>query len=100
MTPFYTNYSFHLKTIWPSNQETKNPASTVYGHWLKSIHQKAVDALAETKKRMSKYYDQGKQTPPELNPGDWVMLNAKNIRTKRPTKKLAPKYYGPFKISS
>ena len=26
------------------------------------------------------------------------MLNAKNIRTKRPTKKLAPKLYGPFKI--
>jgi len=26
------------------------------------------------------------------------MLNAKNIRTKRPSKKLAPKLYGPFKI--
>ena len=33
-----------------------------------------------------------------MNPGDWVLLNAKNIRTKRPTKKLAPKHYGPFKI--
>jgi len=26
------------------------------------------------------------------------MLNAKNMRTKRPSKKLAPKLYGPFKI--
>jgi len=26
------------------------------------------------------------------------MLNAKNIRTKHPSKKLAPKLYGPFKI--
>ena len=26
------------------------------------------------------------------------MLNAKNIRTKRPSKKLAPKLYGPFEI--
>ena len=27
------------------------------------------------------------------------MLNAKNIRTKRPTKKLAPKFYGPFQVT-
>jgi len=26
------------------------------------------------------------------------MLNAKNIRTKRPTKKLSPRMYGPFKV--
>ena len=33
---------------------------------------------------------------PSYEIGDLVMLNAKNIRTKRPTKKLAPKLYGPF----
>ena len=27
-----------------------------------------------------------------------VMLNAKNIRTKRPTKKLSPRMHGPFKV--
>ena len=27
-----------------------------------------------------------------------VMLNAKNIHTKRPSKKLSPKLYGPFKV--
>ena len=47
---------------------------------------------------MGKYYDQGKQDPPNMLIGDLVMLNGKNIRTKRPTKKLAPKFYGPFKI--
>ena len=26
------------------------------------------------------------------------MLNAKNIRTKHPTKKLSPRLYGPFKV--
>ena len=35
---------------------------------------------------------------PSYEIGDLVMLNAKNIRTKRPTKKLAPKIYGPFRI--
>ena len=96
--PFYANHSFHPKTMWPNEFETKNLASTVYGHWLKSVHQKTADTLEETKRRMGKYYDQGKQDPPTMNQGDLVMLNAKNIRTKRPTKKLRPKFYGPLKI--
>ena len=84
--------------IYRNDSETKNPAAKHYGHWLKSIHQKTADTLEETKRRMGKYYDQGKQNPPEIKPGDWVLLNAKHICTKRPTKKLAPKHYGPFKI--
>src|SRR5437660_1717623 len=47
---------------------------------------------------MSKYYDQSKQDPLNISIGDLVMLNTKNIRTKRLTKKLTPKFYGPFKI--
>src|SRR5205085_6646067 len=47
---------------------------------------------------MGKYYNQGKQDLPNMLIGDLVMLNAKNIRTKRPTKKLAPKFYGLFNI--
>src|SRR5437588_8585057 len=97
-TPFYANYGFHPKTIWPTEFETKNPSCSVYGHWLKSVHKKIANTLKETKRRMGKYYDQGKQNPPNMWIGDLVMLNAKNIHTKRPTKKLAPKFYGPFKI--
>jgi hypothetical protein len=44
-TPFYANYGFHPKNIWPSDFETKNPASSVYGHWLRSVHQKIKDTL-------------------------------------------------------
>ena len=47
---------------------------------------------------MSKYYDQKRKDGPQYQPGDLVRLNAKNIRTRRPTKKLAPKFYGPFKV--
>ena len=47
---------------------------------------------------MSKYYDQKTKQQPAITVGDLVMLNAKNIRTKRPTKKLSPKLYGPFTV--
>jgi len=45
-----------------------------------------------------KDYDNKGTEQPSIKVGDLVMLNAKNIRTKRPSKKLNPKLYRPFKI--
>ena len=47
---------------------------------------------------MAKYYDTKRKVGPNYHEGNLVRLNAKNIRTRRPSKKLAPKFYGPFKI--
>jgi len=47
---------------------------------------------------MKKYYDPKAMEQPIIEVGDLVMLHAKNIRTKRPSKKLSPKLYGPFKV--
>jgi len=47
---------------------------------------------------MGRYYDRKAKQQPDFKIGDMVMLNAKNICTKRPFKKLAAKLYGPFKI--
>ena len=47
---------------------------------------------------MKKYYDRKATKQPEIKVGDLVMLNPKNIRTKRPSKKLSPKLYGPFQV--
>ena len=47
---------------------------------------------------MSKYYDWKAKLQPDIKVGDLVMLNAKNIRTKRPTQKLSPKLHGRFKV--
>ena len=86
MTPFYVNYGYYPKTIWPNDQELKNPTSKIYGHWLKSIHIKAAKNLEEIKVQMSKYFEKGRQPMPQYNPGDWMILNAKNIHTKRLTR--------------
>ena len=65
---------------------------------MKEVHSRASKTLEDTWAAMSKYYDKGKMEHPSYEIGDLVMLNAKNIRTKRPTQKLAPKLYGPFRI--
>ena len=48
---------------------------------------------------MAKYSDRTKQDAPDYKVGDLVMLDARNIKTKHPTHKLAPKSYGPFPIT-
>jgi len=49
--------------------------------------------------RMGKYYNQKvANQEPQFMVGDWVMVNAKNIKTKRPSKKLDYKFRGKFEI--
>jgi len=47
---------------------------------------------------MKTYYDRKAKEQPSIEVGELLMLNAKNIRTKRPSKKLSTKLYGPFKV--
>ena len=54
--------------------------------------------LEQTRDRMAKYFDAKRQEPPGFKKGDKVMLDGRNLRTKRPSKKLDHKLYGPFKI--
>ena len=47
---------------------------------------------------MKKYFDRKAQDAPEIKVGDLVMLNAVNIRRKRPSAKLDHKSVGPFEV--
>jgi hypothetical protein len=44
---------------------------------------------------MSKYYNQHRQPQPDYEEGYEVLLNAKNIRSVQPMKRLVPKLYRP-----
>ena len=98
MTPFFANYGYHPQTEWLKEREAQNPVADMYGHWMKMIHQKARESLEKTREAMGRYYNQHARQQPDFKVGDLVMLNAKNIHTKRPSPKLAPRLYGPFKI--
>jgi len=98
MTPFFANYGFHPPTEWMKEREAHNPGATMYAHWMEDIHQQAKQTLENTRESMKKYYDRKVTEQPRIEVGDLVMLNGKNIRTKRPSKKLSPKLYSPFKV--
>jgi len=100
MMPFYTNYGFHPAAVDPPKEtdEPLNPASTVYGHWMKTVHEESRKGLEATQERMRRYTDPDRKEPPAYQVGDLVMLNGRNIRTRRPSKKLDHKNHGPFQI--
>ena len=47
---------------------------------------------------MKKQFDKKRRNPQELQEGENIWLEAKNIHSNRPSKKLDQKRYGPFKI--
>jgi len=98
MPPFFANYSFHPQTEWMKERKAHNPGATMYAHWMQDIHRQAKQTRENIRESMKKYYDRKVTEQPRIEVGDLVMLNAKNICTKRPLKKLSPKPYGPFKV--
>ena len=47
---------------------------------------------------MKRFHDWKVQPPVKYKPGDLVLLEATNIKTEQPSKKLDDKWYSPFKV--
>ena len=63
---------------------------------IRLIH--ATSALEKAREAMKTAYDQHTKESRNYQPGDLIWLDARNIPTTRPMKKLEPKKYGPFRI--
>ena len=75
-----------------------HPASHAYSHWIRGAIEEARTALEAARERMVHYANKTRKEPLAYKEGDAVMLRAKNIKIKRPCKKLDHKYLGPFQI--
>jgi len=98
ISPFYANYGFHPAAPNPPTEEPFNPASTNYAHWMSGVHEETRKGLEAAQERMRRYTDPGRKEPPAYQVGDLVMLNGRNIKTRRPSKKMDHKNHGPFQI--
>jgi hypothetical protein len=65
---------------------------------MKSALEEARAALAKAKDDMARYYNQHRSATPTFCPGDKVFLDSSDLKTTRPTKKLAHRYVGPFLV--
>ena len=98
LTLFFVKYGFYFQTEWLKERDVQNPGATMYTHWMQTVQNKARKTLEQTREAMKRYYDERTTPQPDIDFGDLVMLNAKNIRTKHPTNKLSPRLCGPFKV--
>ena len=100
MTPFYVNFGYHPRDNYPAEVMDSNvPGAEKYVLKLEKLRKDMQDTLMLAKERMAKYYNKSvADNEPKFKVGDKVMVNGKNIKTIRPTKKLDHKMHGPFKV--
>ena len=98
LTPFYTNYGWHPSANNPRSTEALHPISRAYNHWIQWTIKCARHALQDTWTRMAKYVDQSRSEASRFKEGDIVMLSTRNLKIKRPSKKLDHKFIRSFQI--
>ena len=102
-SPFFLNYGHH--PLVPSSllkpPATNVPAVSEFVAAQASALAQAQDAIVEAQNRQKHYADQ-KRRPVPFAVGDMVLLSTEHISVaahkQRPSKKLEPKYIGPYKI--
>jgi hypothetical protein len=97
--PFYANYGYEHRTNWPTEVQFKNLGSDLYAHYMVDVCRKHENQLETCGKTRGEYDDRKRKAGPEYKVDDWVMLDGRNISTKRQCHKLEDKLYGPFQIS-
>ena len=103
VSPFFANYGFSPETQWvrpvkTGDKDIVNPASKKLLQRWQNIWTYLQESIQSAQQRMKGYYDQRVRKQPVMKPGDLVMVNMKNMKTKRPSKKLDHKRLGPVRI--
>jgi hypothetical protein len=98
-SPFYVNYGRHP---WKGGdaKEAKNEDAEELIKQIQGIQKETEAALKLAAETMKRFYDRKARDRVEYDIGDKVWLEATNLRTDRPAKKLDHKRYGPFKITA
>lgn len=98
-SPFYLNYGQHPYKGGEPRGPIRNQAAEDFVTEIKDIRKEAEAALKQAAETMKHYYDRKRKPSRPYRVGDMVYLEATNINTQRPAKKLDDRRYGPFKIT-
>src|SRR4029077_763570 len=100
VTPYFANFGYHPGHNYSAVEViSKVPAAEESVLTLKKLRQDMREQLLLAQQRMAKYYNKKvAEQEPQFKVGDWVMVNAKDFKTMRPSKKLDHKMRGKFRI--
>jgi transposase InsO family protein len=99
-TPFMLDTGRHPRMGFePLSNPSKIESVNEFKERMKSALEEARSALIKAQEQMKTYYDRRRLPTPNFQPGDRVFLDANDIRTTRPSQKLAHRKLGPFEIA-
>jgi hypothetical protein len=79
-------------------KETKVESVEDFVTRIQEVRDEAKAALGHAAEQMAKYFDRSRSSAPDIKVGDQVWLDARNLTTKRPSKKLDHRRLGPYKV--
>ena len=82
----------------PGQQRSHLELVNEFKEHMKDALEEAKAALAKFKDNMAKYYNRRQTPTPDYKPEDKVYLDASDIQTNRPLRKLSHCRLGPFPI--
>jgi hypothetical protein len=97
-TPFYLNTGQHPWTGKEFATPSNNNRAQDFADQIKSAQKDTGVALNKAAEAMAHAHNKKKLSSRNYNPGDKVWLEATNIKTTWPSKKLDAKRFGPFTI--
>ena len=100
LTPFYVNYGIHPRTVPLDLLTSENPASTRFLKNMQDAVQEARNQIVKANSKAAEYANK-RRNPSTFKVGDKVWLSTKNLSLEdgSGSRKLNPKYCGPFEIS-
>ena len=101
ISPFEANYGMLPRPSWEPLNKTPyiNPASKVLENVWKGIWECLRENILKAQVRTARWHDLKCGKQPQLKVGDLVMVDKRNMGTRRPSKKLDHKKAGTFPIT-
>ena len=100
MSPFYANYGYHPR--WTDTLgdigEGEVPAGTSRAEDILEVHKYCRERIQEANEQYARSYDKGRSETPVFDVGEEVMVSTEHLATKRPSRKLAARWIGPYKV--
>lgn len=99
VTPFFANLGYHPKftvTVPRASQNNTPPADRIKA--FQDLYAKMKENIKMALERHAKHFDTKVLPQPDFQIGEKVWLDARNLRTNRPARKLDFKRVGPFPI--
>lgn len=101
ISPFFADSGFHPRMGFEPPIRGGGPATLEadkFAEHMQTVLEHCQDEMVYAQAKYAEYADNHREPAPSYQPGDMVFLDARNLRTQRPSRKLDFKSQGKFQI--